>query len=120
MLANKKQSEDFIGLFHRHGTKLSYKKGEFIIRPGDTPSGIFFIESGTVKAYDITKYGEENLLAIRKSGEIFPLIWTVTGKGRQIIYESLASTVVWRVKRELFMDSVYKMPDLVFPMLDII
>ncbi|HSW80495.1 MAG TPA: Crp/Fnr family transcriptional regulator [Candidatus Saccharimonadales bacterium] len=120
MLANKKQSEEFIGLFHRHGTKLSYKKGEFIIRPGDTPSGIFFIESGTVKAYDITKYGEENLLAIRKPGEIFPLIWTITGEGRQIIYEALAPTVIWRVKRELFMASINKLPDLVFPMLDII
>lgn len=120
MLASKKQSDEFIGLFHRHGTNLSYKKGEFIIRPGDTPSGIFFIESGTVKAYDITKYGEENLLAIRKSGEIFPLIWTITGKGRQIIYEALAATTVWRVKREIFMDAIQQRPDIVFPMLDII
>ncbi len=120
MLATSKQSDDFIGLFHRYGTQLSYKKNEFIIRPGDTPSGIFLVEAGTVKAYDITKYGEENLLTIRKPGEIFPLIWTITGKGRQIIYESLGPTVVWRVKRELFMDEMRENPDLVFPMLDII
>jgi CRP-like cAMP-binding protein len=120
MLANEQQTNDFVGLFHRHGTKLTYKKGEFIIRPGDTPSGIFFIESGNVKAYDITKYGEENLLAIRKQGEIFPLIWTITGKGRQIIYEALAPTIVWRVARNLFVQSVHDHPDVVFPFLDII
>jgi CRP-like cAMP-binding protein len=120
MLASTKQNEDFTNLFHRHGTKLTYKRGEFIIRPGDTPSGIFFIESGNVKAYDITKYGEENLLTIRKQGEIFPLIWTITGKGRYVIYESLAPTVVWRVKRELFVQAVQEHPDFIFPFLDII
>lgn len=120
MLASTKQNEDFNDLFHRHGTKLTYKRGEFIIRPGDTPSGIFFIESGTVKAYDITKYGEENLLTIRKPGEIFPLIWTVTGKGRFVIYEALAPTVAWRVKRELFVQNVQEYPDFIFPFLDII
>ncbi len=120
MLASIKQNEDFTDLFHRRGSRLTYKKGEFIIRPGDTPSGIFFIESGTVKAYDITKYGEENLLTIRKPGEIFPLIWTVTGKGRYVIYEALAPTVAWRLKRELFVQNVQEHPDLIFPFLDII
>lgn len=120
MLASPKQTEAFIDLFRRHGTKLTYKKGEFVIRPGDTPSGIFFIESGTVKAYDITKYGEENLLTIRKPGEIFPLIWTITGQGRQIIYEALAPTVVWRTRRELFVQSVREQPDVIFPFLDTI
>ncbi len=120
MLANRKQTREFVALFHDHGTNLSYKKGEFIIRPGDTPTGIFYIDSGTVKAYDITKYGEENLLAIRKPDEIFPLIWAFTGKGRQIIYETLAPTVVWRVSREFFMQSVYERPDIIFPFLDII
>ena len=120
MLANTEQRDKFIELFHHHGTKLSYKKGEFIIRPGDIPSGIFLIESGTVKAYDITKYGEENLLSVRKKGEIFPLIWTITGKGRQVIYEALVPTVVWRVKRELFVGAVQEEPDIIFPFMDII
>ena len=120
MLATLKQTEDFVDLFRKHGTKLTYKKGEFIIRPGDVPSGIFFVETGQVKAYDITKYGEENMLIIRKAGEIFPLIWAVTGQGKHVIYEALVPTTVWQVKRELFAEAVQKHPDIVFTFLDII
>lgn len=99
MLANKAYTNAWITAFG-NGTKLIYNKGEFIIRPGDAPSGVFFIESGLVKAYDITKYGEENLLIIRKEHEIFPLIWAVTGAERHIIYQTLSPTTVWRLSRE--------------------
>jgi CRP/FNR family transcriptional regulator len=120
MLANPDQTETFVELFKKHGTPLTYKKGEFIIRPGDSPSGVFYIEAGLVKAYDITKYGEENLLIIRKSGEIFPLIWAVTGKGKHVIYEALTPTTVWRLGQKMFMESVEEQPGLIFPFLDII
>lgn len=102
----------------RHGTNLVYKKGEFIIRPGDSPPGVFYIESGIVKAYDITKYGEENLLIIRKDHEIFPLIWALTGQERDIIYEALSDVSVWRVDRKLFLDLIKKDPDVLQPLLD--
>lgn len=99
MLANETQVKALTSLFHE-GTRLTYEKGEFIIRPGESPPGIFYIESGQVKAYNITKYGEENLLIIRKAKEIFPLIWAITGQERQVIYQALAPTTLWRISRE--------------------
>ena len=84
----------------RSGTKLTYNKGEFLIRPGGKPPGIFYIESGLVKAYDITKYGEENLLIIRKPGEILGLTWGLTGQERGIVYAAIAQTVVWQIRRD--------------------
>ncbi|HSX44386.1 MAG TPA: Crp/Fnr family transcriptional regulator [Patescibacteria group bacterium] len=99
MLAHADAHEQLVATF-RHGTRLQYRKGEFIIRPGEAPSGVFYIETGLVKAYDITKYGEENLLIIRKEAEIFPLIWAVTGLERHIIYQALGPTTVWRLGRE--------------------
>jgi CRP/FNR family transcriptional regulator, cyclic AMP receptor protein len=101
MLANDDQTEALVATFKR-GSKLKYNKSEFIIRPGDTPSGVFYIETGLVKAYDVTKYGEENLLIVRKAGEIFPLIWGITGQERSIIYQALVPTEVWRISRKLF------------------
>src|ERR1700722_17189576 len=98
MLATDKQTASLVELFVG-GTKLKYKKGEFVIRPGQAPTGVFYIESGLVKAYDITKYGEENLLIIRKEKEIFPLIWAITGKERHIIYETLSDTVLFQISR---------------------
>ena len=110
MLANTDYTQAWIIAFGR-GTKLKYNKGEFIIRPGDAPSGVFFIESGLVKAYDITKYGEENLLIIRKEHEIFPLIWAITGAERHIIYQALNTTTVWRMSREDYLAHIDANPE---------
>jgi len=117
MLATVKQTEEFINLFRQQGKQLHYPKGQFIIRPGDIPSGVFFIESGLVKAYDITKYGEENLLIIRKAGEIFPLIWAITGQERHVMYETLSDAVVWRMPRETFDVLMREHPNAVYPLL---
>lgn len=117
MLASESQRQQLVSLFKR-GTKLSYNKGEFIIRPGEMPPGIFYIETGLVKAYDITKYGEENLLIIRKQQEIFPLIWAVTGKERSIVYQALAPTVVWRISRSLLDEYVDTPGSSLSPLLD--
>lgn len=117
MLATDAQRAALIQTF-RHGTCLKYNKGEFIIRPGEAPTGVFFIENGLVKAYDITKYGEENLLIIRKEGEIFPLIWAVTGQERHIIYQALAPTTVWRISQELYLSYISNEPDALAPLLD--
>lgn len=118
--ATRKQAEEFRELFFSRGTKLAYKKGEFIIRPGEKPSGIFYIESGLVKAYDITKYGEENTLIIRREDEIFPLIWAITGQERHVIYEALVPTVVREVSRERFLDFLQKHPEATQPLLDMV
>lgn len=117
MLATEAQTAALVDLFHR-GTRLSYKKGEFIIRPGETPSGIFYIASGLVKAYDITKYGEENLLIIRKEHEIFPLIWAITGQERNVIYEALAPTVILRLDRQEYLDFIETHSEVLAPLLD--
>jgi CRP-like cAMP-binding protein len=101
MLTTESQQNALVNLFHQ-GTKLTYKKGEFVIRPGETPSGIFYIKSGLVKAYDITKYGEENLLIIRKPGEILGLTWAITGENRNIIYATLSACELFQINRDQF------------------
>jgi CRP-like cAMP-binding protein len=119
MLTAPNQGEAFVNLF-RQGTRLSYAKGEFIIRPGGSPSGVFFVESGLVKAYDITKYGEENLLIIRKQGEMLGLTWAVTGENRHIIYATLAPTVVLQISRDQFTEFVRANPGAALPLVDMV
>lgn len=116
MLSSPKQTEALVKLF-KEGTKLSYKRGEFVIRPGEAPSAVFYIESGIVKAYNISKYGEENLLIIRKEHEIFPLIWALTGKERDIIYQAMTSSVVWRVSQEKYLNFLHSHPSALTPIL---
>jgi CRP/FNR family cyclic AMP-dependent transcriptional regulator len=119
MLTTESQHNALVNLFHQ-GTKLTYKKGEFVIRPGETPSGIFYIKSGLVKAYDITKYGEENLLIIRKPGEILGLTWAITGQNRNIIYATLTQTELFRITRDQFIDFLRTTPEAALPLVDMV
>lgn len=118
MLATLKQTAELVELFHIAGRKLTYRKGDFIIRPGDFPPGVFYISEGIVKAYDITKYGDENLLIIRKEHELFPLIWALTGQERQVIYEALAPTTLLQISRETFLEYIKEHPEALAPLLD--
>lgn len=118
MLATLKQTAQFVEFFRLQGVKQTFRKGDFIIRPGDAPHGVFYIDHGLVKAYDITKYNEENLLIIRKQDEIFPLIWAITGREHHIIYQALAPTVTWRADRHAFLEFVKGHPDALTPLLD--
>lgn len=118
MLATLKQTAELVDLFRTRGLKQTFRKGDFVIRPGDTPSGVFYIYQGLVKAYDITKYNEENLLIIRKEEEIFPLIWAITGQERHVVYQALAPTVTWQLSRQNFLDFISKKPEALAPIVD--
>jgi CRP/FNR family transcriptional regulator len=119
MLTNDSQNEALVNLFHQ-GTRQVYDKGEFVIRPGGPPQGVYYILSGLVKAYDITKYGEENLLIIRKPGEIIGLTWAITGDDRHIIYTTLAKTELLQITREQFTGFVRSNPTAALPLVDML
>ena len=118
MLATLKQMAELVEIFRSRGIKQTYRKGDFIIRPGETPSGVYYVYEGLVKAYDITKYNEENLLIIRKEDEVFPLIWALTGQERQVIYQALAPTTTLCLSRQTFLEYIDKKPDALAPLLD--
>jgi CRP/FNR family transcriptional regulator, cyclic AMP receptor protein len=118
MLATPAQTAELVDLFRREGRKQTYRKGDVIIRQGEAPPGVFYINHGLVKAYDITKYSEENLLIIRKSDELFPLIWALNGQERQVIYQALIPTTTWQISRKVFLDFIQTHPDGLAPLLD--
>lgn len=119
MIATTQQMTELHDFF-KTGTRLAYRKRDYIIHPGEKPSHVFFIESGHVKAYDISKYGEENLLIIRKPHEIFPLIWSLTGQERHVIYEAITPATLWRIDRQTLMDHLNTHPDNLRPLLDMV
>lgn len=118
MLASASQSAKLVDLFRSSGLKQTFNKDDYVIHPGETPPGVFYIEEGLVKAYDITRYNEENLLIIRKEHEVFPLIWAITGQERHVIYQALANTVTWMISREQLLKSISNDPSNMAPLLD--
>lgn len=118
MLATLRQTAELVEYFRTHGVRQTFRKNDFIIRPGESPAGVFFIYSGLVKAYDITKYNEENLLIIRKQDEIFPLIWAFTGHEHDIIYQALAPTETYRITRKAFLKMIKGQPETLLALMD--
>lgn len=118
MLATSSQTAKLVELFKAHGIRQVFAKNEYIIHPGEMPPGVFYIEEGLVKAFDITKYQEENLLVIRKEHEIFPLIWALTGIEKSFIYQALAPTTTWLISRKALTEAIEKDADLLAPLLD--
>jgi CRP-like cAMP-binding protein len=119
MLASSRQFASLVKLF-RSGTKLIYRRGEYIIRPGEQPNSVYYIEEGLVKAFNISKYGEENLLIIRKKQEVFPLIYALTGQEREIFYQALSHTIVRRIDRQKYLDFMHSHPGAMLPILDMV
>lgn len=118
MLATMRQTAELVDFFRTKGKQNVYQKDEFIIAPGEPPSGVFYIVEGVVKAYDITRYGEENLLIIRKGHEIFPLIWAMTGRERHVIYRAIDRTTTLRVNRRDFLSLLQHTPETLMPVMD--
>ena len=117
MKTHNQQRDKLRSFFYAH-TRIQYKKGEVIIRPEDDPSGVFLIEWGFVKAYSITKYGEENLLLVRGSGSVFPLLWAFTGEHRFVSYEAMEETSMWRVGKADYLEFLEKNQDVLPIILD--
>jgi CRP/FNR family transcriptional regulator len=107
MLVNAAKHAKLVSYF-KEGVRGVYKKGELIIRPQDSPAYIYYIEKGFIKAYSITKYGEENLHVIRRASEIFPLIWVFTDEHRDVAYEAMENVVVWRQPKDEYLEFLEK------------
>ena len=112
------QQRDMLRAFFYSHDRIQHKKGEILIQAEDDPSGVFLIEWGFVKAYTMTKYGEQNLLLVRGSGSIFPLIWAFTGEHRSVTYEAMEETSLWRVSKSDYLEFLHKNPEVLPIILD--
>lgn len=100
--------------FFSKGELLRYKKGEVILRGGDSPQGVYFIDKGYVKDYSISKEGEELTLIIFKPEDFFPMRWVFNSKINDHYFETMTAVELWRCKKEEFIDFIQANPDIFF------
>ncbi|HSX29071.1 MAG TPA: Crp/Fnr family transcriptional regulator [Candidatus Saccharimonadales bacterium] len=85
------------------GQPLAFSKGECILGNDAEPDGVYFLDTGYVKAYSISNEGDEYLHVIYGSGDIFPLPWAYLGTwSEHLFYEGISDCVVWRISRDWF------------------
>lgn len=106
----KAKASDILADLFKSGRQFSYERGDSIIRAGDTPSGIYYLESGWVRVYTLCDNGESNIIMCLFPGEVFPLAWALTGLVRDASFAALAPTTLRRVSKEFFLTQLDKKP----------
>lgn len=101
---------NFFSKFKKH----HYKKGEMILRGGDAPQGVYFINKGYVKDYSISKDGEELTLIIFKPEDFFPMQWVFNDRISLHYYEAMSAVELWRCSKEEFIKFIKANPEVLF------
>jgi len=100
MTIGQSDSESIVSHF-KEGTTVSFSKGDVLVQGDEAPKGVFFIQSGYVKAYSISQLGQQNLLLIQGANEIMPLPWALDGPQKiGIFYEAMSDVAVLRTSKD--------------------
>lgn len=93
---------------------LHYKKGETILRAGDTPQGVLYIKKGYVKDYSISREGEELTLIIFKPEDFFPMQWAINNIQSTHYFEAMSAVDIWRIPKDEFILFIKDNPSIFF------
>ena len=101
VVPTEKAKEEDLETYFNNGRTLKYEKGETIINGLDEPDGVYIIKEGFVKAYTLTKDGQENLLLVHDTGEFIPLLWALDGSHTSgLYYVAMSDVTVLKTTKE--------------------
>lgn len=109
-------SDDLEKFFSQYPLK-SYHKGQILIYSGDDPKGIFYLEKGSVRKYDINASGSEVVLNVFTSNVFFPASWVANGAPIRYFYEAVTPIEVRRAPVDAFVTHLKENPDVTFGLL---
>lgn len=75
---------------------VSYPKRSIIIKGGEEPKGVMYIESGYIRQYILSRNGEEQSTMIYGPSDLFPLTWTITQRETSHRFFESLTTVTLR------------------------
>ena len=113
----EKEISDKIEAFFTKFKHQTYKKGEIIIRADEDPSGIFYLKNGSVKAYVISKKGDELIVNIFRPIAFFPMPWAINNTHNKFYFEAVTDIEIWKAPREEVVAFVKKEPDVLYDLL---
>ncbi len=109
--------EEKVLVFFQQHKKQKYKKGELLIRADDQPQGIFYLKSGTVKVYAISKKGDELVVNLFKPKAFFPMSWAISNTTNTHFYEAVTDLEVLRCPKQEVVEFVKSNPDVLYDLL---
>jgi CRP-like cAMP-binding protein len=107
-----------VRFFASHGHKKHYENGATLFAMGDKAEAIFFIISGWVKLYRMTREGEEVVINVFAPGETFAEAAVFGPLQRYPVNaQAVEDTMVLEIPRQLFVDKIRENGDLALLML---
>jgi len=95
----------------------SYKKGEILIRADEEPSGVYYLNTGQVKEYAISKKGEELVINVFKQGAFFPMSWAINETPNAYFFEAMTNIDILRALRGKVIEFIKKNPDVLYDLM---
>ncbi len=106
-------STTIIQAFFGKYTKRTYKRGEIILREGDTPSGLMYVAQGYVRMYRVAENGSMQMGHIFKPGAFFPMMWVLNNTANEYCYEAMTAVTIWRAPKEAAKAFLRENPEIV-------
>lgn len=100
--------------FFSKNKPLFYKKGNTVVRPEDTPQGIYYLKKGYIKDSSVSREGQEFTLFIFKPGDIFPYRWAFADLPIEHSFSAMTDCIAIRRNRDQFIKFVNENPDVLF------
>lgn len=100
--------------FFASSRPIFYKKGEIVLRIGETGSGAFYIKSGYIKDASVSPDGREFTLFIFKPGDLFSYNWIYNRIPNVHSFKAMTDCVVYEKTREGLLLFLEENPDVQF------
>lgn len=95
----------------------TYRKGQILIYRGEEPAGVFYIESGRVKQYDVSDEGHSVVVNIYKPFTFFPMQWAINRTKNLYFFETITSAKVRKASPEDVIGFLKDNPDVLYDLL---
>ncbi len=108
-----KKVSDFFSSFEAK----KYAPRQIIIYAGEEPKGVFFIEKGEVRQYDIADNGAEVVINTFKPKTFLPMSWAINKTPNVYFFETVNDTVLRLAPADEVVNFVKTNPDVCFDLL---
>ena len=111
--AVQKKLENFFSPYK----KRAFKKGEVLIPAHENPISVYFLTSGSVRCYSISKQGKEQILTLFKAPSFIPMMWILGEIENKYYYEAIEQVDVYVGPKDDFMTFIKNKPDILLDLL---
>mgnify|MGYP001556307992 CR=1 FL=1 len=105
-------NEETLKEIKENSRKHTFKKGNLIFYDGGEPSGVYWIESGKVKAYKTGIDDKEHIFYLYNAGDLFGYHTIFTNEIYDKSASALEETTVYIIPRKFFLDLFERFPEL--------